>query len=86
MVVLNPNNAEVLAHVSMPSFNPNLFVNGIDEANWRRLNDSIHKPLINRAISGVYPPGSTLKPFVALAALENNVRRPPFSIIDKGFF
>ena len=86
LVVLNPNNAEVLAHVSMPSFNPNLFVNGIDETNWRRLNDSIHKPLINRAISGVYPPGSTLKPFVALAALENNVRRPPFSIIDKGFF
>jgi penicillin-binding protein 2 len=86
LVALDPNNGEVIAHVSMPSFNPNLFVNGIDEANWRRLSDSIHKPLINRVISGIYPPGSTLKPFVALAALENDIRRPPFSIIDKGFY
>ena len=86
LVALDPSNGEVIAHVSMPSFNPNLFVNGIDEANWRRLSDSIHKPLINRVISGIYPPGSTLKPFVALAALENDIRRPPFSIIDKGFY
>ena len=76
----------VLAYISQPSFDPNLFVNGIDEVNWRRLNDSIHRPLINRGVSGLYPPGSTLKPFVALAALENNIRRPPFSIKDKGFY
>jgi len=86
MIALNPSNGAVLAHVSMPSYNPNLFINGIDESNWRRLSDSIHKPLINRVVSGVYPPGSTLKPFVALAALENKIRRPPFSIIDKGFY
>ena len=86
MVALNPNNGAVLAYVSQPSFDSNLFINGIDETNWRRLNDSVHKPLINRVVSGLYPPGSTLKPFVALAALENNIRRPPFSIIDKGFY
>ena len=86
MVALNPNNGEVLSYVSQPSFDSNLFINGIDETNWRKLNDSVHKPLINRVVSGIYPPGSTLKPFVALAALENNIRRPPFSIIDKGFY
>ena len=86
MVALNPNNGAVLAYVSQPSFDSNLFINGIDETNWRRLNDSTHKPLINRVVSGIYPPGSTLKPFVALAALENNIRRPPFSITDKGFY
>ena len=86
MIAMDPNNGEILAYVSKPSFNPNLFTNGIDEVNWRRLNNSIHKPLVNRVISGLYPPGSTLKPFVALAALENDVRRPPFSIMDEGFY
>ena len=86
MVAMNPHNGEILAYVSQPTYDPNLFTNGIDENNWRRLNDSIHKPLLDRVVSGIYPPGSTLKPFVALAALKNNVRRPPFSIIDKGFF
>ena len=86
MVALDPNNGAVLTYVSQPSFDSNLFINGIDEVNWRKLNDSTHKPLINRVVSGLYPPGSTLKPFVALAALENNIRRPPFSIIDKGFY
>ena len=86
MVALNPNNGAVLAYISQPSFDSNLFINGIDETNWRRLNDSTHKPLINRVVSGIYPPGSTLKPFVALAALENDIRRPPFSIDDKGFY
>ena len=86
MIAMDPNNGEILAYVSQPSFNPNLFTNGIDEVNWGRLNNSIHKPLVNRVISGLYPPGSTLKPFVALAALENNIRRPPFSIMDEGFY
>ena len=86
LVAMNPKNGEVLAYVSQPSYNPNLFTNGIDEANWKRLNNSIHKPLLDRVVSGIYPPGSTLKPFVALAALKNNVRRPPFTIIDNGFF
>ena len=86
MVAMNPKNGEVIAYVSQPAFNPNLFTNGIDEINWKRLNNSIHKPLLDRVVSGLYPPGSTLKPFVALAALENNVRNPPFSIQDQGFF
>ena len=86
MVAMDPSNGEILAYVSQPTYDPNLFTNGIDEKNWKRLNDSIHKPLLDRVVSGIYPPGSTLKPFVALAALKNNVRRPPFSIIDKGFF
>ena len=55
MVALNPNNGAVLAYVSQPSFDSNLFINGIDETNWKRLNDSIHKPLINRVVSGLYP-------------------------------
>ena len=86
MVAINPNNGAVLTYVSQPSFDSNLFINGIDEVNWRKLNDSTHKPLINRVVSGLYPPGSTLKPFVALAALENKIRQPPFSIKDKGFY
>ena len=86
MVALNPSNGEILIYVSQPSFDPNLFTNGIDENNWKRLNNSSQKPLVNRVVSGLYPPGSTLKPFVALAALENNIRRPPFSIEDKGFY
>jgi len=86
MIAMDPNNGAVLAYISQPSFDPNLFINGIDEANWRRLNNSIHRPLINRGVSGLYPPGSTLKPFVALAALENKIRQPPFSIKDKGFY
>ena len=86
MVALDPNNGEIIAYLSQPSYDPNLFTNGIDETSWKKLNNSIHKPLINRVVSGLYPPGSTIKPFVALAALENNIRRPPFSIQDKGFF
>ena len=86
MVAINPSNGEILTYVSQPSFDPNLFTNGIDENNWKRLNNSSQKPLVNRVVSGLYPPGSTLKPFVALAALENNIRRPPFSIEDKGFY
>ena len=86
MVAMDPSNGEILTYVSQPTYDPNLFTNGIDENNWKRLNDSIHKPLLDRVVSGIYPPGSTLKPFVALAALKNDVRRPPFSIIDKGFF
>ena len=86
MVAMNPKNGAVIAYVSQPTFNPNLFTNGIDEINWKRLNSSIHKPLLDRVVSGLYPPGSTIKPFVAFAALENNVRNPPFSIQDQGFF
>ncbi len=86
LVALNPENGEVLALVSMPTFDPNLFVDGIDAESWKELNESLDKPLINRTIKGTYPPGSTFKPFVAMAGLENNERAPPFAISDPGYF
>jgi penicillin-binding protein 2 len=86
LVALDPGNGEVLALVSMPTFDPNLFVDGIDPDNWKALNESPDKPLINRALKGLYPPGSTFKPFVAMAGLENGKREPPFSISDPGYF
>ena len=72
LVALDPNNGDVLALVSMPDFDPNLFVDGIEAESWRLLNTSERKPLNNRAIQGVYPPGSTIKPFLAFSALEEN--------------
>jgi len=86
LVAIKPNTGEVLAFVSMPTFDSNLFVDGIDVENWRLLNDSLDRPLINRPLRGVYPPGSTFKPFSALAGLENGKRKPPFSINDAGYF
>ena len=86
LVAIKPSTGEVLAFVSMPTFDSNLFVDGIDVENWKLLNDSLDKPLINRPLRGVYPPGSTFKPFAALAGLENGKRKPPFSISDAGFF
>jgi penicillin-binding protein 2 len=86
LVAIKPSTGEVLAFVSMPSFDSNLFVDGIDLENWKVLNESLDKPLINRPLRGVYPPGSTFKPFAALAGLEYDKRKPPFSIYDSGFF
>ena len=86
LVALDPSNGQILAYVSMPTFDPNLFVNGIDPDSWKALNESLDKPLINRPLRGIYPPGSTFKPFVALAGLEAGLREPPFSISDPGFY
>ena len=86
MVAINPKNGEILSYVSMPTFDPNLFVDGIDTDTWKTLNESLDKPLINRPIRGIYPPGSTFKPFVAMAGLEEGKRMPPFSISDQGFY
>lgn len=86
LVAIQPTTGEVLGLVSMPSFDPNLFVDGIDYDNWNALNNSIDKPLINRTLKGIYPPGSTFKPFVALAGLEAGKREPPYSIQDAGYF
>ena len=86
LVAIKPSTGEVLAFVSMPTYDPNLFVDGIDFANWNMLNNSLDKPLINRTIRGIYPPGSTFKPFSALAGLEAGLRHPPFSISDNGYF
>jgi penicillin-binding protein 2 len=86
LVAIEPNTGEVLAFASMPSFDPNLFVDGIDYDSWNELNNSLDKPLINRALRGLYPPGSTFKPFVALAGLEAGKRNPPFVINDPGYY
>ena len=86
LVALDPINGEILAYVSMPTYNPGLFIDGISHRNWDKLNHSLKKPLLDRAINGLYPPGSTLKPFVAVAALENKLRMPPFKINDLGYF
>ena len=86
LVAIDPRNGEVLAFVSQPSFAPNLFVDGIDAENWKLLNESIDKPMLNRPLTGRYPPGSTFKPFVALAGMEAGKRTPPYSIHDPGHF
>ena len=86
LVALDPKTGEVLAFVSKPTFDPNLFVDGIDADNWQALNESPDKPLLNRALRGTYPPGSTYKPFMALAALQTGKRSEKVLISDPGFF
>jgi penicillin-binding protein 2 len=84
LVALDPRTGEILAFVSKPTFDPNLFVDGIDTESWKALSESIDKPLLNRAIRGTYPPGSTYKPFMALAALETGKRSATEIINDSG--
>jgi penicillin-binding protein 2 len=86
LVAIDPETGDVLAFVSKPTYDPNLFVEGIDQANWDSLNTSTDKPLINRALTSSYPPGSTYKPFMGLAALELGKRTPQFAISDPGHF
>ena len=86
LVAIDPRSGEILAFVSKPSFDPNLFVDGIDVESWRGLNESLDKPLLNRALRGSYPPGSTYKPFMAMAALNTGKRAPGTLINDPGFF
>ena len=86
LVAMDPRTGEVLAFVSKPTFDPNLFVEGIDVENWQALNESPDKPLLNRALRGTYPPGSTYKPFMSLAALETGKRTALQSFPDPGFF
>ena len=86
LVALEPNSGDVLAMVSKPTFDLNLFVDGIDQESWQSLNESIDKPLLNRAMRGTYPPGSTYKPFMALGALTLGKRSAATTINDPGFF
>lgn len=86
LVALDPKTGDVLAFVSKPDFDPNLFVEGIDQESWQMLNESIDKPLLNRALRGTYPPGSTYKPFMALAALETGTRSATTLINDPGYY
>jgi len=85
-VAIDPRNGQVLAMVSVPTFDPNLFVNGISKADYSALTNDPGKPLINRAMKGVYPPGSTVKPFLALGGLEDGVRRPEDTVLSTGEF
>ena len=84
LVAIDPRTGEVLAMVSKPSFDPNLFVDGIDVESWKELNESVDRPLLNRALRGTYPPGSTYKPFMALAALETGKRGASMVVNDTG--
>ncbi len=86
LVAIDPRTGEVLAFVSKPTFDPNLFVDGIDAENWKALNESLDKPLLNRALRGTYPPGSTFKPFMAMAALNTGKRAAHEVIYDSGTF
>jgi penicillin-binding protein 2 len=86
LVAIDPNNGGILAMVSKPGFDPNLFVDGIDPATWKELNESPDKPMVNRPLRGIYPPGSTIKPFMALAALELGLRKPQDAISDPGYY
>lgn len=86
VVAIEPATGDILALVSQPSFDPNAFVDGIDPATWRQLNESRDRPLTNRPLRGAYPPGSTVKPFMALAALETGVRTPERTVHDPGFY
>ncbi|MBI5428891.1 MAG: penicillin-binding protein 2 [Nitrosomonadales bacterium] len=86
MVAIDPNNGEVLAFVSKPGYDPNPFIDGIDTQSWDELNNSPDVPLNNRALRGQYPPGSTIKPFMALAGLNFNTRSPEKTISDPGAY
>jgi len=86
LVAIDPQTGEVLAFVSQPSFDPNLFVDGIDHESWRALNESEDFPLVNRPVYGTYPIGSTFEPFVALAALTTGKRDADTRIYDPGYF
>ena len=86
LVAIEPATGDVLAYVSMPTFDPNLFVEGIDSRSWEELSTSLDKPLLNRALIGSYPAGSTFKPYMALAALSLGKRTPEQAISDPGYF
>ena len=86
LVAIEPETGGILALVSAPTFDPNLFVDGIRTDDWDAYNTDPDKPMINRAIYGTYPPGSTFKPFMALGALEIGKRTPQQTISDPGFY
>jgi len=86
LVAIEPSTGGILALVAVPNYDPNVFVDGIDTQSWKELNESPDKPMVNRALNGAYPPGSTFKPFMALGALTIGKRRPEQQISDPGFF
>ena len=86
LIALDPNDGSVFAFISKPGYNPSGFVKGFDTKMWQQIRTSMDRPLVNRVTNGVYPPGSTLKPFLALAGLEENIRNPAWSMWDPGYF
>ncbi len=86
LIAIEPATGGILALVAVPNYDPNLFVDGIDTQSWKELNESPDKPMVNRALNGAYPPGSTFKPFMALGALTLGKRRPEQLISDPGFY
>jgi penicillin-binding protein 2 len=83
-VVINSKNGEILAMVSSPSFDPNIFVSGVSAKEYGKLSNTLQRPLFNRAVRGVYPPASTIKPFVGLAGLDKGFITPSTTIYDAG--
>lgn len=86
IIAIDPQNGDILAYASTPTFDPNLFVDGIDSKTYSALLNDPNRPFINRAINGQYPPGSTIKPFVALGAIEHDYITPQKKIYDPGYF
>ncbi|MGP1955075.1 MAG: penicillin-binding transpeptidase domain-containing protein, partial [Arsenophonus sp. NC-QC1-MAG3] len=86
VVVTDPRNGELLALVSTPSYDPNLFIKGISNKDYQALLDNPNRPLINRTIQGLYPPASTVKPFMAVAALSENIITVNSTIFDPGWW
>jgi penicillin-binding protein 2 len=86
LVAIEPSSGDILAYVSRPGYDPNLFVDGIDAQSWNELNTSLDRPMVNRPLSGTYAPGSTFKPFMALAALELGKRTPGQATYDPGYY
>ncbi len=86
VVAMNVKNGDILAMVSSPSYNPNLFVNGISAKNYKELANSPDRPLYNRAVRGLYPPASTVKPFIALAGLDKGIVTTDTKIYDPGWY
>lgn len=86
VVVMSVKNGDILAMVSSPAFDPNLFVNGISNKDYQLLANSPDRPLYNRAVRGLYPPASTVKPFIGLAGLEKGVITPETQIYDPGWY
>lgn len=86
VVAIDPRTGGVLALVSTPGFDTNLFVNGISTTDYSALRDSLDVPLFNRAIQGQYPPGSTIKPFMGMAGLESGLVTPETTVPDPGWY
>ena len=86
LVAIEPSTGQVLAFVSSPTYNPKLFLDGISDEDWKALNESKNKPMLNRALRGGYPPGSTYKPFMALGALHSGARDRNMVMQDGGIY